>query len=222
MNDRLSISKYLHVLLLISGLCVLIWSGIHPRDRLTWLLEVMPAIMGVVLLITTYRRFRFSNLVYVLIWIHALILMVGGHWTYAEMPLFNWIRDTFDLQRNYYDRLGHLAQGFIPAIIVRELLVRTSPLRSGGWLSVLTVACCLAISAAYELIEAWCAILLKQAADQFLATQGDPWDTQWDMFLAFIGAVLALLVLRHLHDRSMNSVANPHDPPIDGYPSGTR
>lgn len=179
----------------------------------------MPAIIGAALLIATYRRFRFSNLAYVLIWVHAIILMMGGHWTYAEMPLFNWLRDVLDLQRNHYDRLGHLAQGFIPAIIVRELLLRTSPLRPGKWLSVLTVACCLAISAAYELVEGLTALLLEQGADQFLATQGDSWDTQWDMFMALIGSVSALLFLRRIHDHSIDGLAQSHRSLDDGIPS---
>ena len=198
-----------HVMLLISGLIILVWSGIHPRDALTWWLEVAPALLGLAVLLATYRRFRLTNLAYLLVWIHAIILMIGGHWTYAEMPLFNWLRDAFELKRNYYDRLGHLAQGFFPAIIVRELLLRTSPLRPGKWLFVLVVASCLAVSAAYELVEWAAALLLGQGADQFLGTQGDPWDTQWDMFLAFVGAMLAPLVLGRAHDRSLATLMSP-------------
>ncbi len=193
----------LPLLLLATGLAVLVWSGIGPRDRLTWLLETFPAMIGAVVLIATYQRFRFSNLVYMLILIHAIILMLGGHWTYAEMPLFNWLRDTFHLARNHYDRVGHLAQGFVPAIIVRELLLRTSPLRRGKWLSTIAVCICLSISAGYEFIEWWSSLLLNQSADAFLGTQGDVWDTQWDMFMCWVGAVLALLTMRGLHDRSM-------------------
>ncbi len=171
------------------------------------MLEVSPAVAGGTLLVATYRRFRLSNLVYVLLWIHGVILMVGGHWTYSEMPLFNWLQDRLDLQRNYYDRVGHFAQGFVPAILARELLLRTSPLRRGGWLFALTVMSVLAVSAAYELLEWAAALVLGQGADQFLATQGDPWDTQWDMFLALCGAVLSLLLLTRLHDRSMRRIA---------------
>lgn len=200
----------MHLLLLLTGVAVLVWSGISPRDQLTWLMEVAPAIIGGVLLLATYRRFPLSNTAYVLIWIHAVILMVGGHWTYAEVPLFNWLRDTWELQRNYYDRVGHIAQGFIPAILIREILLRTSPLKPGKWANTLIVATCLAISAAYELLEWLAAIALNEDADQFLATQGDQWDTQWDMFLALCGAVAALMLLRRLHDRSMGRLTVEH------------
>ena len=193
----------LPLLLLAIGLAVLIWSGLAPHDRLTWLLETFPAMIGAVVLAATYRRFRFSNLVYVLILIHAIILMLGGHWTYAEMPLFNWIRDALHLHRNYYDRLGHLAQGFVPALIARELLLRTSPLQRGKWLSAIVVCICMAISVCYEFIEWWSSLLLHQSAEAFLGTQGDVWDTQWDMFMCMVGAILALLNMRGLHDRAM-------------------
>lgn len=162
-----------HVFLLITACAVLIWSGIDPRDRGTWLLEVAPAVLGGAFLIITYRRFQLTDLAYVLVWLHMNILMVGGHWTYAEVPLFNWIRDAFHLHRNHYDRLGHLVQGFVPAILVREMLLRTSPVRPGKWLIFLVIASCLAISAAYELVEWTAAVVLAQGADQFLATQGD-------------------------------------------------
>lgn len=193
----------LHNALLLSAAIILVWSGIAPRDRLTWLLEVWPVAVAGVILTLTYRRFRFSTLAYCLMWVHALVLMLGGHWTYAEMPLFNWLRDAFDLQRNYYDRLGHLAQGFIPAILARELLLRTSPLRPGKWLFTLALACTLAVSALYELLEWAAATTLGQDADEFLATQGDVWDTQWDMFLALLGGTAALVLLRRVHDRSI-------------------
>lgn len=201
-----------HLLLLLSGIAIFVWSGIQPRDRLTWVLEVWPAAIGGVLLVATYRRFRFSTLVYTLIWLHAIILMLGGHWTYADMPLFNWLRDAFGWQRNYYDRLGHVAQGLVPVLLVRELLLRTSPLRRGGWLVTLCLSCVLAISACYELLEWAAAMGLQQDADQFLATQGDPWDTQWDMFLALLGGVAGLLLLGRAHDRSMSHA---------GYTSGS-
>ena len=170
-------------------------------------MEVAPVLVGGVLLLATYRRFPLSNLAYVLIWCHAIILIVGGHWTYAEMPLFDWLKDAWSLQRNYYDRVGHVAQGFVPAILAREILLRTSPLTPGKWLNTIVVAICLAVSASYELIEWWAAILLNEGADQFLATQGDPWDTQWDMFLALCGAITSLLLLHRLHDRSMKNLS---------------
>jgi len=196
-------NTHLPVRLLLAGLLVLAWSAINPHDYFTWFLEVSPAILGTAVLAATYRRFRFTNLVYTLVFIHAVILMVGGHYTYEKMPLFNWLRDTFGLARNYYDRLGHIAQGFIPAMIVRELLLRTSPLRPGKWLFVITVCICLAISAGYEFFEWWVAVGTGEKADAFLATQGDPWDTQWDMFLCLCGAVASLLLLSRLQDRQM-------------------
>ncbi|PKM78508.1 MAG: DUF2238 domain-containing protein [Firmicutes bacterium HGW-Firmicutes-15] len=196
-------NRYFHLALLFIVLLVLLWSGIHPHDQFTWLLEVFPAIIGIFVLLLTYRRFRFSNLVYFLIAIHMMILMVGGHYTYAQVPLFNWIRDTFDLSRNHYDRLGHLAQGFIPAIISREILLRLSPLRKGKLLSFIIVCICLAISASYELIEFLVSVLTGTAAEAFLGTQGDIWDTQWDMLMALIGSVIALLSLSSVHDKAI-------------------
>jgi putative membrane protein len=193
-----------HRALLAIAACVLIWSGIGPKDRFTWVLEVAPAVIGGAILIATYRKFQFTTLVYVLIAIHAIILMVGGKYTYAEVPLFNWIRDTFGHARNHYDRIGHFAQGFIPAMIARELLLRKTPLRQGGWLYLLCVCCCLALSAFYELIEWWAALATGEAAQAFLGTQGDVWDTQWDMFLALIGANTALLLLSRMHDRQLS------------------
>ncbi len=195
--------RYFHLTLLFIVLLVLLWSGIHPHDQFTWLLEVFPAIIGILILLLTYRRFHFSNLVYFLIAIHMIILMVGGHYTYAEVPLFNWIRDTFDLSRNHYDRLGHLAQGFVPAMIAREILLRLSPLQRGKLLNFIIVCICLAISASYELIEFLVSVLTGTAAEAFLGTQGDIWDTQWDMLMALIGSILALLSLPSLHDKSM-------------------
>ncbi len=201
----------LHRWLLISFAGIFIWSGINPTDLFTWFLEVLPAIIGVIVVLLTYNRFRLTNLVYVLIWIHAIILVVGGHYTYAEMPLFNWIRDTFELSRNYYDRVGHLAQGFIPAMVAREVLLRTTPLQRGRMLFFIIVSICLAISAFYELIEWWVAAATGTAADAFLGTQGDVWDTQWDMFLALCGAVLSLLFLSRTHDRQLSSLSRQKD-----------
>lgn len=194
--------RFFGILLTLLG-TVFIWSAIHPHDRFTWVLEVVPVIIGLPLLVFTYRRFPFSRLAYGLMLAHAVILIVGGHYTYAEMPLFNWLRDEFHLSRNYYDRLGHVAQGFVPAIIAREILLRASPLVRGKWLFFLVVCVCLAISAMYEFLEWWVALASGSDAVAFLATQGDVWDTQWDMFLALCGAIAAQLTLGRAHDRSM-------------------
>ena len=180
-----------HLALLISFLAGLVWSVIKPHDLLTWFLETSPAMIGLAILAATYRRFRLSNLTYVLIWIHAIILLVGGHYTYAEVPLFDWLRDTFDLSRNHYDRVGHFAQGFVPAIIVREVLLRKSPLERGKLLTFIVLCVCLAISASYELIEFGVSFATGSAGDAFLGTQGDVWDTRKDMLLCLIGAVTA-------------------------------
>ena len=183
---------------------VLVWSGIVPHDRFTWFLEVAPVLVGLPILVAIYRRFRFTSLAYTLIAIHAVILMVGGHYTYAEVPLGYWLQDWLAFSRNHYDRIGHLAQGFIPAIIVREILIRRSPLRRSRWLPFVVVSICLAFSALYELIEWWTAVATGEAAEAFLGTQGDVWDTQWDMMLALIGAIVALLMLSRLHDRELS------------------
>jgi len=170
----------------------------------------MPVIIGVPILVATYRRFPLTSLAYVLIWLHAIILMVGGHYTYAEMPLFNWIRDAFALSRNHYDRVGHFAQGFVPAILAREVLLRTSPLRAGKWLFFLVCCVSLAISAFYELVEWWAALLTSpETGTAFLGTQGDVWDTQWDMALALVGAICSQLFLGRLHDAQLTRRAEP-------------
>ena len=182
---------------------VLVWSGIRPHDRFTWFLEVAPVLIGLPALIAIYGRFRFTALVYALITVHAIILMVGGHFTYAEVPLGFWAQDWFGFSRNHYDRIGHLAQGFIPAIVVREVLVLRSPLRRSRWLPFMVVSICLAFSALYELVEWWTALATGEAAEAFLGTQGDIWDTQWDMMLALIGAIVALVTLTRLHDRQL-------------------
>lgn len=193
----------LHLALLAIGTAVLIWSGYRPRDGFVWFLEVAPALFGGLALLVLYPRFRFTNLVYVLILAHAVILMIGGHYTYAEVPLFNWLRDEFGMARNYYDRIGHLAQGFVPALIAREILVRRRVVNGRGWLFFLVCCFALALSAAYEFVEWWVAVATGTAADAFLATQGDVWDTQWDMFLALCGAILSQTLLRGWHDRQL-------------------
>lgn len=192
-----------HLILLTSILLLLIWSAINPHDYFTWFLEVFPAIAGLIILPATYNRFRFSNLIYTLIWIHMAILIIGGHYTYAENPLFDWLQITFDLSRNYYDRLGHFAQGFIPVMIAREILLRNAVAKRGPWLFFLLVCIALSISAFYEFVEWWVAIASGSAAESFLATQGDVWDTQWDMFLAMLGALIALVTLSGRHDREL-------------------
>lgn len=181
-------------------------SAIGPADRLTWLLEVFPVLLGAPLLVVTWRVFALTPLLYRLLLVHALILILGGHYTYAEVPLGFWLQDLLDLARNPYDRIGHLAQGFIPAILAREILLRRSPLLPGKWLFFLVASVCLAFSAFYEMIEWWAAVIGGGAADDFLGTQGDPWDTQWDMFLALVGAVLAQLLLARAHDRALGRI----------------
>jgi len=181
----------------------LLWSVVHPKDLFTWFLEVIPALIGVVLVIVTYNRFRLTTLVYTLLCFHSIILMIGGHYTYAEMPLFNWLRDEFGLARNYYDRVGHFAQGFVPAIVAREIIIKTTPLRSGKMFFFIVVSICLAISAMYEFFEWWVALAVGENADAFLATQGDVWDTQWDMFLAMCGAIISLALLQRMHNAQL-------------------
>jgi len=185
---------------------VLIWSGINPKDYFTWLLEVFPALVGLFIMAVTYNKFRLTPLTYFLILIHSVILMVGGHYTYAEVPLFNWIRDTFDMARNNYDKIGHLAQGFIPAVITREILLRLEIVVKRGWMSFIVICICLAISAFYELIEWWAALLSGEAAEAFLGTQGYVWDTQSDMALALLGAILSLLLLAKIHDNQIRNI----------------
>jgi putative membrane protein len=187
--------------LLIVGVLVIIWSYIDSHDHFIWWLEALPALIATVLLWVTYRRFRFTDLAYGLIFVHAVILLIGAHYTCAEVPPFNWLRGTYDLSRNHYDRIGHFAQGFVPAMAARVLLLRTSPLKRGRWLFALIVLSCLGISAAYELLEWAAAEVSGEAASAFLGTQGDSWDTQKDTALALIGATTALLVLRRWHDR---------------------
>jgi putative membrane protein len=184
-------------------LIALVISGIGPYDRATWWLEVAPVLIALPLLAATWSRFPLTPLAYWLIAFHCLILILGGHYTYARVPLGFWVQDAFDLARNHYDRLGHVAQGFVPAIFVREILIRLSPLERGGWLFLIVTCICLAVSAFYEFIEWWVALIAGAGADEFLATQGDVWDTQWDMFLAFLGAIAAQLLLGRLHDRQL-------------------
>ncbi len=187
-------------------LAVLIWSAIAPKDRATWVLEVLPAVIGFGLVLWCYLRFPLTPLVYWLILVHAVILMVGGHYTYAEVPLFDWFRDWFGWQRNNYDKLGHFAQGFVPALIARELVIRFGVFARRGWPAFFVVCFCLALSAFYELIEWWVALASEQAAEAFLGTQGYVWDTQSDMAWALSGAILALASLARVHDRQLRAL----------------
>ena len=189
--------------MLLVTLLVLLWSGINPRDRITWFFEVLPVILVLAILVPTAKSFPLSSLLYRLLFIHGLILVIGGHYTYSEVPVGYWFQETFDLSRNHYDRLGHFVQGFVPAILAREILLRKTPLVPGRWLTFLIIAVCLAFSAFYELIEWWTALLLGESADAVLGMQGDIWDSQWDMFLALVGACVSLATLSKVHDRSL-------------------
>ena len=183
---------------------MLIWSVINPKDYLTWLLETAPAIVAFIVLMATRQHFPLTGLAYGLILVLSLILMIGGHYTYAEVPLFERLKDIFNQDRNNFDKLGHFAQGFVPAIIAREIIIRNQILKNIHWLNFFVVCICLAISAFYELIEWWVALVSKEAAEAFLGTQGYVWDTQSDMAFALVGAIIALLTLKHSHDRQIS------------------
>lgn len=205
--------------LVLATLAALVWSGIGPNDRLTWAMEVIWVVFGLPLVILAWPKFPLTRLLCWLLALHALLLVVGGHYTYTLVPLGDWFRETFGLARNHYDRLGHFTQGFVPAILARELLLRKTPLRPGGWLFYLVLSCCLAFSAFFEFIEWWAALLLGGDADAYLATQGDVWDTQWDMFLALVGATSAQLLFTGLHARQLrinNSATAPSETPGTG------
>ncbi|MEW8505657.1 MAG: DUF2238 domain-containing protein [Candidatus Thiodiazotropha sp.] len=183
---------------------MLLLSSIDPvADRYTWFLETLPVMIALPLLYHTRIGFPLTILAYRLVALHAVILIIGGYYTYAEVPLFNWLQESLGLARNHYDRVGHFAQGFVPAILAREILLRRSPLKQGRWLFFLCLCFCLAFSAFYELIEWWVALLSEQGAEAFLGTQGDPWDTQTDMFLALLGAICSQLLLAKAHDRQL-------------------
>lgn len=194
--------------LLLAVAVALLWSGIRPHDRFTWWLEIAPVLIVAPVLIASRRRFPLTPLLAVLLALHALILIIGGHYTYARVPLGFWVQDMFDFGRNHYDRLGHFAQGFVPAILARELLIRRAGLRSGFWLVLVATLAVLGFSAFYELIEWWTAAAEGGAAQDFLGTQGDIWDTQWDMFMALIGAITAQLVLWKLHNRQIAALGD--------------
>jgi putative membrane protein len=193
--------------LLICVTMVIVWSWVGAYDRMTWWLESFPALIAIVILAVTYKRFRLTDLAYLLIALHACILLVGGHYTYAQVPLFNWVRDHFGLQRNDYDKLGHFAQGFVPAVIAREILVRRRVISGPWWRAFVVMCICVAISACYELLEWGVAVAEGSGADAFLGTQGDPWDTQSDMLCALIGAAAAQVSLARIHDRALERLA---------------
>ncbi len=195
-------ARFVLQLLLIFAV-VFVWSAIRPHDYFTWFLETVPAMIALVVLAATWRRFPLTPLVYTLILLHAIILCIGGHYTYAEVPLFNWIRDITHGTRNNYDKLGHFAQGFVPAMIAREVLLRRTPLRNGGWLFFIVTSICLAISALYELFEWAVAVSTGSSAEAFLGTQGYVWDTQTDMLMALIGAICAQLLLGRFQNRQL-------------------
>jgi putative membrane protein len=201
-----------HLALLVMVAIVFGWSGWHPYDRFTWWLETTPGLVGLVVLLTTYRRFPLTTLCYTLIALHICVLCVGGHYTYARVPAFDWLRTAFGWQRNHYDRLGHFMQGFVPAIIAREVIIRLAVVNRKNWIPFLVVCVCLAISAFYELVEWWTALLSGSAANDFLGSQGDVWDTQSDMCLALIGAACALLFLSYFHDRALQKIQNGKEP----------
>lgn len=207
--------------LVVIVLGVLVWSGVRPHDRFTWVLEVAPVLIGLPILFATRRRFPLTPLAYLLLAIHAVILAVGGKYTYAEVPLGFWLAEAFGFARNHYDRIGHFAQGFVPAIVAREVLVRRSPLRGSRWLPFVVIALCLAFSAFYELIEFWTALATGEAAEAFLGTQGDVWDTQWDMMMALVGAIAALTLLARVHDGQLGRQSPESNPaPSTTYGSG--
>jgi putative membrane protein len=194
-----------------------VWSAIKPHDYFTWLLEVMPVIIALPILFFTYQKFPLTPLLYILILIHAIILMIGGHYTYAlvpinDLPVFSWLKETFDLDRNYYDRIGHFAQGFVPAIIAREILIRNFVVKTGAWLFFVVCCICLSISVCYEFIEWWVAVAAGAASEDFLGAQGDVWDAQWDMLMALIGAISAQILLKNMHDKQLLNLQSQLEP----------
>lgn len=196
-------NKYLWIFIYFA---VLIWSFINPKDQFTWVLEVIPALIAFTLLACTYNSFRLTPLLYFLILLHCIVLMVGGHYTYAEVPLFDTIRDLFNMQRNDYDKLGHIFQGFVPAMVAREILLRNKVVQNGYWLHFIVISIILAISSFYELVEWWVALATGESAEAFLGTQGYVWDTQSDMAYALLGGIIALISLSRLHNKQLKKI----------------
>ena len=201
-----SVSK-LHIFLLVSLFGVLIWSAIKPHDYFTWFLEVLPAILAVAIFAFYYNRFRFTNLVYVIVWFHCIVLIVGGKYTYAEMPLFDYFKEAFGWTRNNYDKVGHFMQGFSPALITREVFIRKNIVDGKWWTFFLALCVPLAFSAFYELVEWWVAVAIGDSAESFLGTQGYQWDTQTDMFMCMMGSILALLFLSHWQNKELSKLS---------------
>ncbi|MFK8028120.1 MAG: DUF2238 domain-containing protein [Gammaproteobacteria bacterium] len=204
--ENLKRNNLIKRLWIIVFLLVLIWSGIQPKDQFTWFLEVLPAIIGAILLWITYNSFRLTPMLYFFILLHCIVLMVGGHYTYAEVPLFDWLKDAFEMERNNYDKLGHFMQGFVPALLTREILIRKNVVNGEWWRNLFIVSVCLAFSAFYELIEWWVALATGGDAEAFLGTQGYVWDTQSDMMLALIGAIVCLLLLSKRHNYQIQDI----------------
>ena len=206
MMDKVTISQIIGVLIFFS---IFAWSAIQPKDQFTWFLEVLPALIGAALIITTFKKFPLTPMLYFLILIHMIILMVGGHYTYAEVPLFDLIKDMTGGERNNFDKVGHFFQGFVPAIIAREVLIRKQVIQGRRWLNFIIISIALAFSAFYEVIEGWVALTTGENAEAFLGTQGYIWDTQSDMAFALIGAVIAIITLSNLHDKQIQQVSEP-------------
>jgi putative membrane protein len=194
-----------HALLVIGFLTTLLWSAYQPADRFTWFLEISPALFGFILLLSTYQRFQLTSLSYTLIFIASIALFIGGHYTYGGVPLFDYLQNTWNLERNHYDRFGHFLQGLTPAIVSREMLLRTSPLKTGKWLILIVICIVLAVTAFYELFEFAVAKLMGTVAEDFLGTQGDIWDTQWDMLFALIGGIVSLLLWSRYQDKQLKT-----------------
>lgn len=196
----------LHYSLLALLIALLVWSAINPFEYFTWFLEIFPALLGILVVVFTFKKFRFTNLVYILIFLHCVILIIGGHYTYAEVPLFDWIQETFHQSRNNYDKIGHFAQGFVPAMITRELILRKNVVSGRNWLNFIVVCIAMAISVTYEFIEWGVSLSTGEGGDSFLGTQGYIWDTQSDMLFATFGAILALIFLSKVHDNQLQNL----------------
>jgi len=205
MSEKNSVSKF-HIILLISLFGVLVWSAIKPHDSVTWFLEVLPALLAVAILAFFYRRFRFTDLVYTIVWFHCIVLIVGGKYTYAEMPLFDYFKEFFGWTRNNYDKLGHFMQGFSPALIAREVFIRQNVINGNRWTFFMAVAVPLAFSAFYEFVEWWGAVATGDSAEAFLGTQGYVWDTQTDMFMCFVGSTTSLIIFGQLQNKQIKEL----------------